>query len=122
MAYCTNSQVLAEFKNLSWASSGGIASATVDQWITEADTYIDAHVSLKYSTPVSSSVGGAQLLRTISVWLVADRVQDTLKLLTGNANIDQSSIPEPRYRARAEKMLKEIVAGKIALAGEKFDV
>lgn len=114
MAYCLNTDVQAEFKNLNYVSSGGITSGEVDTWIGETDAYINARISLKYSTPITNATD-LLIMKTISVWLTADRVKKRLTTLTGVKG-EQSSEPEEGWAVAAEKRLEAIVTGMLPLA------
>ncbi len=114
MAYCVNTDVKAEFKNLVYQSSGGITSGEVDTWITETDAYINGRIGLKYSTPVTGTQG-VLILKTVSIWLVAHRVKNRLMTLTGTKG-EQSSEPVEGYDVAAEKRLEMIVTGMLPLS------
>ncbi len=92
MAYCANTDVQAEFKSLTY-NSAGVTSAKVDEWITQADAYINSKVGVKYLVPVTSAASpiSFSVLKMISTWLVADRVKDILYTLTGTPSADQNS-------------------------------
>lgn len=116
MAYCTNTNVQNETKGLDYASSGAaITSIKVDEFISQADAYIDSRIGLKYSTPVTATES-LKILKQISTWLVVDRVKDILTTRTGNAQRDQTSEPVVTPGTKAERMLKDIVAGNILLS------
>lgn len=113
MAYCTNSDVQAEFKSLTY-TSGLITSAKVDEWIAQADAYINARIGLKYQTPVTDA-DALSILKTISVWFVAYRVKDILITSTGSPAVDQNSQPRNDYMKLAEARLQLIIDGKLPL-------
>jgi hypothetical protein len=112
MAYSLNTDVQAEFKNLTY-SSNGITSAEVDEFISQEDAYINGIVGRKYETPVTGS-DSLKILKTISVQLVAARVKRILAVKTGIAETDQDS--STNLQAMALKKLDEIALGKLLLS------
>jgi len=111
MAYCTNSDVQAEFKKLNFDSSG-ITSAEVDEFINQEDAYIDGVISQKYDVPVTASES-LKILKTISIHLVAYRVKAILAVKTGIEATDQGG--ENSLKAMADQKLTQIVEGKLRL-------
>lgn len=115
MAYCTNTEVQNECKGLDYNSSSAITTTKVDAFIGQADAYIDSRLGLRYVTPITGA-GALLVVKMISTYLVADRVQSILKTLTGNAQRDQNNIPEDTLGKKAERMIKAILAGEMTLS------
>lgn len=116
MAYCVNTDVKSQFKALTYASSGtGLTSAEVDAWISEADAYIDSRIGIKYAVPITETAD-LKILKTISTYLVAERVQARLEVLTGSEMSNQNQKPRMSFDKLAKMMIQEIVDGKL-----KFD-
>lgn len=115
MAYCTEAQVQAEFKQLDISSSTAIKSAQVAEFIAEADAEINAIIGTRYTVPVTS--GDALVLcRLMSRAIVSDRVAGVLQIKSGQAKADQDA-RKPMTRADALKLAERIAKGEIAFAG-----
>ena len=113
MAYSTPTQVVEEFKDLQVAlASSVITTAKLTRFIEEADAEIDSILSTKYAVPI---VGASALIqvRTISIWLVADRVKEILKVK--NAATEVSQDVRGSLREQALKRLQDIVKGVLPL-------
>lgn len=113
MAYSTNALVASEFKSITFSTDTKIKSSEVDQWITEADEYIDARIGLVYSTPVTATKS-LEVLKTISIGLVAQRVSRAMEIKsitpTGDQYIPKDLILEAKER------LQMIVDRKLLLS------
>lgn len=112
MAYCTNAQVSSEFKGITFSASSSITDTEVDRFIEEADAEIDGKVSQVYTTPITGTVS-LIIVRTISIWLVKDRINKILAVKTGNDEDNQSG--EESLGSRARQMLNDIVDRKLDL-------
>lgn len=115
MAYCTYTDVQNECKGLDLNASSAVTSSKITTFITQADAYINSKIGLKYVTPVTGTEA-LLVLQMISSWLVVDRVKDILTTRTGNAQRDQTSEPVVTPGMKAERMLKDIVAGNLLLS------
>lgn len=117
MAFCTSTDVLAEFKALSWNSST-VSSSDVSEFITQEENYVKAKVGKVYDIENMNSTDNPQswsILKKISIMLVASRVKDILITRTGNSQTDQTSEPKKSLADQAKMMLKEIVEGDLPL-------
>lgn len=114
MAYCVESDVKAEFKNLEYDSST-ITAAKVSEIISQEEAVINAKIGLKYSTPVvlADSPESVKILKMVSIWKSYQRVKDILKVQVGTDKLSQIA-PDDKREA-ASKMLKEIVDGELPL-------
>jgi len=117
MAYCDASDVQAEFKGITFGAATSVTDTKVLEFITQADAFINAKISLIYSTPVVAG-DGLEVLKEVSIKLVAHRIKRILEVKTGATQVDQGGVGD--YRAEALAMLKEIVDRKMLLAGASF--
>ena len=111
MAYSTNSDVVDEFKSLD--TSGKITTAKIDEWISQADEYIDGRIGLIYDTPITG-VKSLKILKEISIGFVAQRVAYILETKTITPKGDQV-IPK-NLIAQAEKRLQMVVDKQLLLS------
>lgn len=114
MAYSVVADVQAEFKGITFSGSTAVTTTTIESWITQADAYINSRVGMVYETPVSSG-DGLELLKEISIKLVAHRIKKVLEVKTGGTEADQGEVANDRKDAMA--MLQAIVDKKLVLAG-----
>jgi len=113
MAYCTSSDVQAEFKALEWNSTA-ITSAKVTEFIVQADAFINAKLGKRYVTPITGTES-LSIVKMISIYLVADRVKKILYTLTGNQTTDQISERRKSMTEMALAMIDDILAGDMDL-------
>jgi hypothetical protein len=114
MAYCTNAQVAAEFKNLSFSSSSTPTDTTVDRFIEEADAEINARIGLKFDVPVT----GAQALiiaRQLSIDIVSERVRRIIRVKTGAEPTRQDGRDGDTAKEARER-IEQIVKGTFLLS------
>jgi len=80
MAYTTYTEIEADFKNITFASSGSsIIQSEVTQFIVESDALINSYVGSRYSIPVTSG-DGLNLLKLLSRSLVSARIKRILEV------------------------------------------
>jgi hypothetical protein len=113
MAYCSAVQVSGEFKNVSFSSSTFPTDTTVTRFIEEADAEIDDIVGLKYETPITGTAALIRI-RKISIWLVAARVKEVVKVKSGVTAAEQEA-REGDLRKMAMDELEKIALGKTRL-------
>lgn len=111
MAYSNNSDVVDEFKSLD--TSGKITTAKIDEWISQADEYIDGRIGLIYNVPVVG-VKSLKVLKEISIGLVAQRIAYILETKSITPKGDQV-IPKNLIEM-AEKRLQMIVDKQLLLS------
>lgn len=111
MAYSTNADVVDEFKNLD--TTGKITTAKIDEWIDQADAYIDGRVGLIYQIPVTGA-SSLKILKEISIGFVAQRIAYVLETKTTTPKGDQY-IPKNLIK-QAEDRLKMIVKRELVLS------
>ena len=80
MSYCTYQDVVDEFKNLD-VTSGNMTAAKITSLIAQADAYINGRVGLIYVIPVTGP-GSLLILKQISIGLTADRLANTLRMVS----------------------------------------
>jgi len=114
MAYCTEAQVQAEFKELPITATSALKTAQIAEFIAEADSMLNAIIGTRYVVPVTAG-NALVVMRMLSRALVANRVAGVLAIKTGVDKINQEA-----SRMKTEEVLKmarEIAAGKIDFAG-----
>ncbi len=115
MAYCTSDDVALEFKGIApWSSSTIPTSDAVDDFIEQSDGLIDARIGVRYSTPVTGTVS-LIILKQISIWLVAGRIQNILRVKTGKEEVDQAG-GVGSLLTKANKLLDQIAAREVILS------
>ena len=119
-AYCVNADVRLEFKNIDFTKTdAAVSSSTVDEWIAQASSEIDNRLSAKYQTPFTTGTNiadvGMSLIKQICIWLVSQRVTDTLESKTVRADVATAIKTDTATRAR--KMIQDIVDGNLPLIG-----
>lgn len=113
MAYCTNSDVSSEFKDITFSGTTVITNTEVDGFIAQADAFIDSYLSTKYEVPITGSIS-LLVLKTISITLVKARLLSIMSVKTPQDKTKQD--PDgPTLRDFAMKMLKDIKSGIIPL-------
>lgn len=112
MAYCVNTDVQAEFKDIDITSgTAKISSAKIDEFILQADAYINAKIGLRYIVPVTGTLS-LKLLKMLSIWLVASRVS---KILQIKNSVVENETGEKSLEDRALEMIDDISKGKLNL-------
>lgn len=112
MAYCTNANVASEFKDITFSSSTIVTDTEVDAFIAQVDAMIDGKLGNKYTVPITGS-GALLIVKMISIYLTAYRVQSILELKTGET--DKETSARNKNKDSAEKMLEDIFSGKMKL-------
>ena len=112
MAYSTNSNVKDEFKSID-TTNGLITTTKIDDWIDQADEYIDGRIGLVYETPVSG-VKSLKILKQISIGFVAQRIAYVLETKSITPKGDQY-IPKNLIE-QSEKRLQMVVDKQLLLS------
>lgn len=115
MAYSTATDIQSEFKGTTFSATSAITSTEVAEFITQTDAMIDAKISNRYTTPVTSTEA-LKVLKTISIGFVSKRVANILKVKTGEVSKDQDPKYDDLY-SLAKKMLEDIRKGDLVLSG-----
>jgi len=90
MAYCTEAQVQAEFKQLDISGTTSIKSAQVAEFIAEADAEINAIIGNRYQVPVANGEA-LTLCRMMSRALVRERIAGVLAIKQGSPKPEQNA-------------------------------
>lgn len=114
MAYCSTTEVAAEFKALTFSASTEVTSTECTRFIDEASDLIDAYIASRYAVPVTGGSKALNVLKMVAIGLVACRVQDILEVRTGTPKTDQD-LKRPDICKNAMPMLKAIQSGAITL-------
>jgi hypothetical protein len=83
MAYCTQADIEAEFKGITFSASGTVVTTTqLAEFIDQESTYIDARAGLRYVMPVlSASYPDAyKILKRICIFRVSQRVKNKMEV------------------------------------------
>jgi len=116
MAYAVVADVQAEFKSISFTSTTQVTTTKVGDWIAEADAEINSIIGIRYQTPVPSSTDAAKICKTISIWLVKDRIRGVLEIKQVEDKVDQD-VAGKSLRDRALEWAHNIAKGWQALPG-----
>jgi phage gp36-like protein len=112
MAYATQAQVLAEFKDLTVGASTPISTSDIAAFIADADAEINSRLSVKYTTPITGSES-LIMMKMISVWLIKHRINEILAVKTGTSQTSQEG--SKSYRQMAMDLLNDLASGKAKL-------
>jgi phage gp36-like protein len=114
MAYCTVDNVKKEFKQLDITSTTALKTASIEEFIEEADAEIDAIIGVRYTVPVTA--GNALVLcRMMSRALVRERVAGVLAIKSGNQKKEQDA--SQMSREDVIKLAMRIGKGEVAFVG-----
>jgi len=116
MAYSTPTLISSEFKSITFSATTKVTEDEVTQFIVEADAYIDARIGLIYTTPVTlaASPKSMEVLKTISIGLVAQRIAKIMELKSTSPQGDQAIPVDLAIQARAN--LEMIVKRELLLS------
>lgn len=118
MPYCTNDDVIAEFKSLDLTSSSSILTEDkVDEFISQAGGEMDARFASKFVVPITATAS-LEVLKQICVWLVVDRCQKILDLkIPFPSKEGQAPRPARGPRQDALDLIDAIMDNKMQLIG-----
>ncbi len=118
MAYATDAEIQADFKDLTFSTTTNVKTADVVQFIVEADALIDAYVGTVYTVPVTTAGAGLSLLKLLSRSLVAARIKRIMEVKQEkNADPSQNVVGVLLSPTAVMKILTDIQKQVIALAG-----
>lgn len=113
MAYCTNTHISSEFKDITFSTTTAVKDTEIDDWILQAGALIDGYVSSKYEVPVTGA-SSLLLLKMICIWLVKSRILSVLSVKTPQDKTKQD--PDgPSLLKQAMDLLKLIKSGQLPL-------
>lgn len=118
MSYCAVADVQAEFKAVLFTTTSFVTSASVAQFIVEADALINSYVGARWVTPITSDAGSVALMSLFSRTLAADRIRGILanKQQT-NTDVNQQVKSDGFSVKDVLSALTDIKAGNLQLSG-----
>jgi len=117
MAYCTSANIAAELKNMPISTTSNVTSASVLEFIEQADAIIDMYIGQRYATPVATAQA-VNILKKISIDIVVYRIAKILDLSKSNPVPDGviiQDITEGSAYRESMNMLKAIRDNVMAL-------
>jgi len=116
MAYTTVANVEAEFKSIDFSVAGAaVTTGEVVEFISQADAHINGKIGRKYTVPVTATES-LIILKTISTWMVADRVRKIAKVKDISLEELQQGLRPPGGRKEALEMVEQITDGTLLLS------
>ena len=80
MAYCIDTDVESEFKNIDFDTTTLVTTADVNGFILQMSSLIDSYVGMRYVVPVTADASALALLKLYCITLVADRIKKILEV------------------------------------------
>lgn len=119
MSYTTPTEVQSDFKSIDFTVSGAnVNTASVTQFISEADALINSYVGTVYQVPVVGSGEGLTLLKLLSRSLVTARIKRIMEVKQEkNADPSQNVVGVLLSPSAVMKILSDIQTKTLALAG-----
>lgn len=119
MAYTDPTEVQSDFKSIDFTVAGAnVNTASVTQFISEADSLINAYVGTVYQTPVTQTGEGLTLLKLLSRSLVTARIKKIMEVKTDKpGDATQGVVGVLLSPAAVMKILTDIQTKTLALAG-----
>ncbi len=114
MAYCSDTDVASEFKDITFSSGTAVTDTEVDGFIDEMSALIDTYLSNRYEVPVITGTTSLLLLKFICILLVKSRILSILSVKTPQDKTKQD--PDgPTLWDRMIKLLEQIRKGTLPL-------
>lgn len=88
MAYTSVDAVTAEFKGIIFSDTTSITADTVDEFISQEETLLDARVANKYIVPITGCEA-TKIMKRLSTMMVRARILDILQVKTGDIKTEQ---------------------------------
>ena len=108
MAYAAYTDIQNEFKNTAFDATAKLTSTEVTEIITQTENTVNAQLAQVYSTPVTNSTD-VSIIKRLIIMFVKHRVQEILKLKSGEElDSEESSLED-----KAQKMLDKIIEKKL---------
>lgn len=111
MAYCLNSDVQAQIKDITFTTTTKITLAEIDAVIVQSDAYIDARLNTIYTVPVSG-VASLALLKLVSQNYSSAEVWR--RFHPANLTAGETSL-STQWEKKASSILTDIIDGTIQL-------
>jgi hypothetical protein len=118
--YCSVQDLMTEFKGLIISnSSTALTSAQADEWITQETNYINAIISVRYITPIDSTLypEAFSILKRICTHRVCERVKNKLEVKSNATQLSTEQKFIQNYAITPNKDLEMIVKGNLILKG-----
>lgn len=115
--YCSEDDVKAEFKSLTIDTDTNISTADVASFIVQSNALIDSYVSKRYLLPIDTSADGFQVLKMISISIVAERIRAIMEVKQSTSTTANQSVRRLYDAKTIMQMLKDIVSGDMSLVG-----
>lgn len=115
MGYCTQVNVEAEFKAITFDADTTVTATELAEFISQADALIDSIIGNKYVVPLTGATS-LLVLKYISTLLVSDRVRKVIAVRTPVGDKNQDGV-RGEYKT-AMDFLDKIVNGELRLDGE----
>ncbi len=118
MAYTTATDVQTNFKSIDFSQSGAaIITATVTQFIVEADALINSYVGARYVVPITVE-SGLSLMKLLSGSLVVARIKGVLEVKQSKGtDANQNVVSTFLSPTAVMKILADIRDDKLNLDG-----
>lgn len=118
MAYTTSTEIQADFKNIDFTATGAaITTASVTQFIVEADALINSYVGSRYTVPITVE-SGLSLMKLLSRSLVAARIRGMLEVKQSQSTgANQNVRSESLSVSDVMKILKDIRDDNLTVVG-----
>lgn len=96
MSYCEQSDIEADFKNITFDTTTAVTADQLSDWIDQESVYIDARIGLRYAIPVVQNLypNAFILLKRICIFRVSERVRNKLEVKT---NVSQKQDSDEKY-------------------------
>ncbi len=122
MSYCSPTEVQSDFKSIDFTVSGAnVTTASVTQFIAEADALINSYVGKVYVTPVAQAGDGLTLLKLLSRSLTAGRIKRLMTVkVDKSTDANQDILGVLLSPTAVMKILTDIQTQQIALAGAQL--
>ena len=115
--YCTEKEVIAEFKNLTVTKDTAISTGDITSFIQQSEALINSYVSNRYTLPIEITSEGFLLLKMISIAMVAERIRGIMEVKQASAKDALQTVRRLLDSKTIFQMLKDIRDGNIVITG-----
>lgn len=117
MAYAVLADVLPEFKNTVFTDSDFITPANIAAFIDQASAFINAYLNAVYTLPVTGDADSLNMLKFLTVSLVAIRMRGILQVKQPSNTDANSEAGKSITYSQILKILADLKSGAIILTG-----
>lgn len=119
MAYCTRTDILADFKGIKIDDTTAVTPKSLNEIIDQESNYIDARIANRYQLPISEEAYPVafSILKRIAIFRVSDRVRNILEIKTGVTQKDSDEKYKKNEIRTPNDDLDMIVKGDLLLIG-----